>query len=119
MAKKKTPQRKRKSTARRSLKPLLWGAGIAGLLILAGIVSAVYCLSSYSGEERWLYIPAEASEASVTDSLESALGETFGGRVSRLWKLQGGSPATNHCAYLACSYQVLKKVPSSLSSNKS
>ncbi len=100
MAKKTTQQRKKKKPTQRSLKPLLWGSVIAGLGILAGIVSAAYCLSTYNGEERWLYIPAEATEAAVADSIESTLGEGFGSRVTRLWEIQGGKASIAHGAYL-------------------
>lgn len=99
MAKKTTPQRKKTKPAHRSLKPLLWGAGIAGLVLLACIVGAAYAFSTYGGEERWVYIPAEATDDAVADSLESTLGKGFGSRVTRLWEIQGGKTSTAHGAY--------------------
>ncbi len=47
----------------------------------------------------WIYIPAEATKASVRDSLKSSLGSSMGTRVYVLWRLMGGAPSRSNGAY--------------------
>ena len=83
-------------------KILIWT--LVSLLIIAGAMFGVWHIllgAKYDGAPdvpSRVYIPAGASEADVRDNLTSVLG-TFGGKVYRLWSLQGGTPERSHGSY--------------------
>lgn len=56
--------------------------------------------SPYEGNDSWVYIPRNATDNAVSDSLERALGPDYGRRVFNVWKLAKGQAATAHGAYL-------------------
>lgn len=77
----------------------------AAIVILAvaayfGIKTWHSLTSSYDGGDAWVYIPRDATEKSLEDSLRSALGTNYGGSVADVWKLAKGQAATAHGAYL-------------------
>lgn len=97
------PRRKKskpKAASHRSLKPLIIVSTVIFFLLLISIVSLSYCLKSYSGPDSWVYIPADATEESISDSLASSLGPEIAPHVIRLWKINGGTPTASHGAYL-------------------
>lgn len=94
------PRRRTPAYKQRSLRPLIIIGSILFVVILALVISISYCFKSFRGADAWVYIPSDATEASVADSLRSSLGADFAAHTLRLWKLQGGSPATSHGAYL-------------------
>lgn len=54
----------------------------------------------YGGDDAWVFIPRDATEASVADSLDRALGADYGHSVARVWKYAKGKPGLAHGAYL-------------------
>lgn len=54
-------------------------------------------VQGYDGKEAaWVYIPSGATKEQVKDSLQSSLGNSFGGRVAMLWD---GTPEGSRGAY--------------------
>ena len=72
-------------------------AAIAGV---TGLLGWNYVMKPYSGEDKWLKIPAYSSASQVKDSLTATLGKEFGGRVFKLWQYQDGTTMKAHGAYL-------------------
>ncbi len=66
-------------------KPLLLMLLVALVALAIGAWWLRGALSSYSGEAAWVRIPANATREQVADSLRTALGDSFGGRVAKLW----------------------------------
>lgn len=69
------------------------------LLVMGwGIVQFTSMASRYDGEQPvWVHIPKGATKENVADSLRSALGVEYGGKVASYW---GGKPETSRGAYL-------------------
>lgn len=102
--------RSRKSSAPRSAAKKKGGGGSFRIhpitLIFIGIACFValglwflFGLGGYHGDDRWIYIPADATNSEVRDSLKSNLGLIAGNRTYLLWRLQGGEPARAHGMY--------------------
>lgn len=64
-------------------------ASLAAITLLA--LWLLFGFSGYHGEEQWIYIPPQATNQSVRDSLKSHLGMLAGNRTYMLWRLQKGS----------------------------
>ena len=94
--KKKGAKRKKQSWAAKHSLAIL--TAFIAFLVLAGAF-VVFCLQGYRGEGAWVYIPHDASSASIKDSLQSSLGSTEGNRVYYLWKAIGGKESLAHGAY--------------------
>lgn len=60
----------------------------------------IFALHSYSGEARWVKIPADATMRQLADSLENALGSSETNRIMFFYRIAGGDPANAHGAYL-------------------
>lgn len=75
-------------------------AGTALILIIMACMAGTYALKRYNGNDAWVYIPHDATDGQIRDSLTSTLGSSAGGRVYALWKFQGGKPVIAHGAYL-------------------
>lgn len=71
---------------------------IVGVVVILGIIGYKYISNTYHGEDRWLYIPSDATDESVKDSLNVYLGES-GERVFMMWKFAEGTPQTTYGAY--------------------
>lgn len=71
---------------------------IVGVVVILGIIGYKYISNTYHGEDRWLYIPSDATDESVKDSLNVYLGES-GKRVFMMWKFAEGTPQTTYGAY--------------------
>lgn len=69
------------------------------ILIVAAASALLWAFSRHDGDAAWFYLPRNATAGAVADSLKAALGESEGGRVYTLWKLQGGKPGKAHGAY--------------------
>ena len=98
------PQKPRKSTTRKKSRKRSGSAQLALIIAIIAVVLVlggfgIFCLHSYSGAAKWVYIPQGASGAAVGDSLTSALGSGEANRVKFLWNLMGGDAATAHGAY--------------------
>lgn len=89
---------KQKKTTRR------WLIALVCLIAAGGIgiwLAWSYINSSYTGDEPVrLYIPANADEQAVADTLDKFLGTSFGSQVFKLWKAQDASPAKAFGSYL-------------------
>jgi hypothetical protein len=91
-AKKKSP-----SSSRRTL----WLCVAAFVAVVSALLlwrGKIY-LSGYApedGKAAWVYIPSGATKDAVCDSLKSALGKDFGGKVAAVWS---GEPDVAHGAY--------------------
>ncbi len=75
---------------------------LAVLIVLIGVVAIIgysYAEKKYEGQRQWVYLPANADNDAICDSLVSALGEDFGMRVYRLWSMMDGKVALAHGAY--------------------
>ena len=72
---------------------------ICVLLLLVAAAGAIVAFSAHKGEDVWIYIPADATEESVADTLNSNLGAAEGGRVLLMWRMFGGDAAQSHGAY--------------------
>lgn len=59
----------------------------------------LFGLNGYHGQEKWIYIPANATTAAVRDTLKSNLGLIAGNRTYILWRIQGGQPEKAHGMY--------------------
>lgn len=91
MKKKNTP----KKTSRWALVLMI----IAGVIIAGGIIAYIFSMKSYNGSEQWLYIPANATEQSLKDSLTTRLGDS-GKRIFLMWKASDSKIKVAHGAYL-------------------
>ena len=87
---------RRKKNSRKNIKGGSLGRrillGIAVLSVILGSIAVwrgrMY-IAVYSPDDDaagWVYIPAGATRESVRDSLESALGKDFGGKVASVWR---------------------------------
>lgn len=72
-------------------------------LFMIPVAAAIYvgcaAISDWQGEATRIYIPANASHATVADTLNAHL-NGYGARVARLLKWQGGNPAVVHGSYV-------------------
>lgn len=100
----KTPRKKPSSRKRKKKKS--WAARhslailIASISVLLMIASGViFCMQTYKGEDRWIYIPKESDSEAVRDSLRSALGISEGNRTYLMWKTLRGKESVAHGAY--------------------
>lgn len=74
---------------------------IAAIFIVVAAIGAIlFALPAYDGPDTRLYIPKDATDAAVKDSLKSRLGVTMGNRVYILWSAQGGDARSSHGSYL-------------------
>lgn len=94
--KEKKAKNKKKGEATRRQVVMLWVAGFAAVALIVGTVAAWFyfrvCGDEYAGSERVrVFIPANSTERSVRDSLESRLGSDFGGQVARLLSLSNAN----------------------------
>lgn len=74
------------------------------LIVTLSVVVLIGCMTlfvfkSYNGGDEWIYIPADATKASVRDSLKTHLGSPMGNRVYLIWSALGGDPHRNRGAY--------------------
>ncbi len=98
------PKARRKGSARPKKSK---GGGEAMLVVVTLVITLaifvgaamIFCMSSHSGEPKWVYIPKEATAESVRDSLRSSLGAREGNRVFALWRLIKGAPSRANGAY--------------------
>lgn len=94
-------EKKKKKTRIFGIRPILWVLGIAVLLVgAAGVLAYRFLTSAYNGEPVRVYIPADATEGAVRDSLASTLGDRIGGKVFTLWKAKGGTVKVSGGSYL-------------------
>lgn len=84
------------------MKKWLITAGVFAALALGAYIGArTMLLAPYDGKTAArVYIPAGATAESVADSLRSALGPSFGGKVARLLRWSGSDPSAAHGSYL-------------------
>lgn len=79
---------------------ILIGAAVLAAVAGAGVFYVCRQLYfPYEGDRVRLYIPREATEATVKDSLHVRLG-SFGDKVYRIWSAQDGSSAMAHGSYV-------------------
>lgn len=77
---------------------LLFGA--AFILAIAVMGFCYMMRKNPADDDVRIFIPENAADAAVCDSLSSRLGDSFGKAVYRLWKLQGGTSAIAHGSYV-------------------
>lgn len=70
----------------------------AAVIAIAGI--AIVTLRFDADEAVRLYIPRNATNASVRDSMCSSLGESYGNLVYKIWNLTAGDLVKSHGSYL-------------------
>lgn len=72
--------------------------------LAAGVAAALwawsYATAPYPSDDTRIYIPAGSSQTAIADSLTSRLGDAYGSKVARLWRLRGGKPAKAEGAYV-------------------
>lgn len=68
-------------------------------VVAIAIGALLWAFAGHDGGATWFYLPRNASEAAIGDSLRRALGESEGSRVLTLWNLQGGEASKAHGAY--------------------
>lgn len=68
------------------------------LIVFAG-ASVLFAFRNYSGEDEWIYIPADATKSAVKDSLRTHLGSPMGNRIYILWSVMGGDAHRSRGAY--------------------
>lgn len=90
-------KRKKEVKGRHSLAILI--AAIATAIVAISVI--LFAVVGYSGEDQWIYIPQNATSASVKDSLKTHLGSSMGTRVYIIWSVLGGTPQRSCGAYLA------------------
>lgn len=88
---------------------LFWLGTVLVLIAVAALVALNYGMSRHDGDETWVYIPVDATESSVRDSLISALGEEEGDLMYKFWKLQDGETSDAHGAYKISAGDLLLK----------
>ncbi|MEZ3597863.1 MAG: endolytic transglycosylase MltG [Paramuribaculum sp.] len=98
--KKRTPRAsaKKGGDARRRL---LWIGGITIIvaLVIAGVAAGM-AMHPYKGNDTWLYIPRDATEKSMADSLRARLGSAEANRIMTFFSAVGGEPRRAAGAYL-------------------
>lgn len=76
---------------------------IIGAIVAVGLAGAAWCYAwlsnKYEYEDTRVYIPGDASEDAVRDSLTGALGKEIGSDVYRLWKVKGGKVQVSEGSY--------------------
>lgn len=94
-------ENKETNTRRSRLRPLWWTLGIITVVIAAVAVWGYkFLTTTYIGEAVRVYIPADATEAAVRDSLTSSLGERIGEKVFTIWKAKDGKVRVSEGSYL-------------------
>jgi len=98
--KKRTPRAsaRKGGDARRRL---LWIGGIIIIvaLVIAGVAAGM-AMHPYKGNDTWLYIPRDATEKSMSDSLRARLGSAEANRIMTFFSAIGGEPRRAAGAYL-------------------
>ncbi|MCC8176986.1 MAG: endolytic transglycosylase MltG [Bacteroidales bacterium] len=98
--KKKTSNKKKRSTPSNPLRWIYIAGGAVALAVVVAVALWQFGWVGYrGGDEAWVRIPTGSSKEAVGDSLRSSLGDDFGPRVYRLWQWMGGEAATSHGAY--------------------
>ncbi|MDE6137524.1 MAG: hypothetical protein K2F97_08625, partial [Muribaculaceae bacterium] len=84
------------------MKKWLIPAGVLATLVLGAYIAArTMLLAPYDGKTAArVYIPADATPESMADSLRSAFGPSYGGKVARLLRWSGTDPSAAHGSYL-------------------
>ncbi|MEE0978526.1 MAG: endolytic transglycosylase MltG [Muribaculaceae bacterium] len=59
---------------------------LAVILVIGGWITFNYATKSYSGDEKWLYIPRYSEKTAIRDSL-TAFDPEFGNRVYKIWDI--------------------------------
>lgn len=72
--------------------------GVMAVCAVIGVIAG-FAFQSYSGETVWIYVPADATDDAVADTLREHLGSVEANRVKLLWRMQGGTPKSAHGAY--------------------
>ncbi len=73
--------------------------GVIAFITCFGTGLWLYSCEKYDGETGWVYIPSDASESSIRDSLCSSLGEGYGSKVFKMWEILSGNGNNAHGAY--------------------
>ena len=79
-------------------KPIAIISTVLFAVILGIVVCKEFYYGNYHGEQIRVNIPEGASDVPLL--LRQALGDSFGGKVARLWKLQSGDASVSHGSYL-------------------
>lgn len=79
-------------------------AAVLALVIASGVFAA-YAFQHYSAPEGQedgtrIFIPEGSDDDAILDTLQSALGDSYGKSVYRLWAWQGGSADKAHGSYV-------------------
>ncbi|MBQ7211728.1 MAG: endolytic transglycosylase MltG [Muribaculaceae bacterium] len=83
---------------KRNRKKLIALSAAAIVTIVLAIIILAYALKSYHGEGRIIYIPANATEKAVGDTLVKNFGD-YGERTFSIWKRMGGDSRHAYGAY--------------------
>jgi UPF0755 protein len=78
---------------------------LIALFVIGGAVFVAYALQRYDapeGQENGtrFFIPAGSDDDAILDTLQSALGDSYGKSVYRLWAWQGGDADKAHGSYV-------------------
>ncbi len=90
-------KKKNKSSRRKQWR--LWSAVALVTILLLGGLFVSYAFHVYDGNRVWVYVPANADDKQLCDSLRMTLGDEEGMRVYRLWWLMGGDVQKSYGAY--------------------
>ena len=94
-----TPHHNPKKLSRSRLVLIVAGAVVAVLLAATAWLGWT-AMSSDSGKDVRIFIPANASTEAVADSVMKAVGPAYGRKVMTMWALMGGDPAKARGSYL-------------------
>ncbi len=72
---------------------------LASVLVTCGIIAYIYSMKTYNGDQQWIYIPSNASQQSIKDTLTNRLGDS-GDRIFTMWKAMDSNTKNAHGAYL-------------------
>lgn len=79
---------------------MIWCRAAVALLLALGIWAFSYAMQGYGGAQTRLIIPTGSTEAQLRDSLVKTLGDDYGTKVYRIWRMSGGNAAGTHGLYV-------------------
>lgn len=98
-----------KKPTNKKRKWLLWSGIFLIVIVAASTIALNFGMSRHDGDSVWVYIPKDATDDSIRDSLISSLGEDEGELMYKFWQLQEGKAEVAHGAYRIASGDLLLK----------
>lgn len=93
-------EKKKEKKQRRGIRTIWWISGaVVAAIAVVGIWGYRFLTDKYEYEDTRVYIPGDASQEAVRDSLVGSLGKEIGEKVYQLWKTKGGRVAVSKGSY--------------------